>query len=49
MINAKFLRTPILKDSCKWLLLEIYPLLLFRFLEGLEGILEVAVCRCYTK
>ena len=39
VINAKFLRTLILKDSCKQRLLKIY--LLFRFLENN---LEVAVC-----
>ena len=46
VIDAKFLRTPILKDICKRLLLKIYPVLLFWFLED---ILEVAVSQLSAK
>ena len=41
-VNAKFLRTLILKNINEWLLLNIYPILLFRFLEDIA---EIAVCR----
>ena len=43
VIKAKFLRTPMMKDLCKWLLPKIYPVLLFWFLEDTS---EVAVCHC---
>ena len=46
VIDAKKLRTPILKDICKRLLLKIYSVLLFWFLED---ILEVAVSQLSTK
>ena len=46
MINTKFSRTPILKDTCKRLFLKIYPVLLFWFLEGIA---EVANCRRSTE
>ena len=42
MNKAKFLKTPILKNIWERLLLKIYPVLLFRFLEDNS---EVAVCR----
>ena len=45
-INAKFLRTLILKNIYERLLLKIYPVLMFWFLEDIS---EVAVCRCSTK
>ena len=35
VINVKFLGTSFLKDICKWLLLKIYRVLLFWFLEGI--------------
>ena len=40
-ISTKILRKLILKNICERLLLKIYPLLLFRFLEDIS---EVAVC-----
>ena len=45
-INAKFLRTLILKNIYERLLLKIYPILLFWFLEDIS---EGAVCRSSTK
>ena len=37
-INAKFLRTPILISICEWLLLKIYLVLPFRFLEDVSEV-----------
>ena len=45
-VNAKFLRTLILKNINEWLLLNIYPILLFRFLEDIS---EIAVNFFFTK
>ena len=46
VINTKFLRTPLLKDICKQLLMKFYLVLLLQFLEDIQ---EVAVCRHFTK
>ena len=46
VINAKFLRPCILKHICERLLLKIYPILLFRFLEDNS---EVAACQRSAK
>ena len=46
VINAKILRTIILKNIYQRLLLKIYLVLLFWFLEDIS---EVAVCRRSTK
>ena len=45
-LNAKFLRTSILKNICERLLLKIYPVLLLSFLEDIS---EIAFCRRSTK
>ena len=36
VINTKFLKTPILKNICEWLLSKIYPVILFWFLEDIS-------------
>ena len=46
VIYANFLRTPSLKIISERLLLKIYPVLLFRTLEGSS---EETVCRHSTK
>ena len=46
VINAKFWRTPVSKSICNQLLLKIYPLLLFWFLEEIS---EVAFCQRSAK